>query len=81
MMDEGQRERPERRRSPGETARLVGAGVLLVVLVLFVVDNRHDVKVGLVFTDRRLPLIGVMVLFAVAGGLFTALVSWSRRRP
>jgi len=79
-MTGGEPEHRERRRSPKETARLVVSGVLLLVLILFVADNRRDVKVGLIFDDRKLPMIAVMVLFAVAGGVFTLLVTRRRGR-
>lgn len=67
----------ERRR---ELIRLCGAIVLVLVLVAFVVDNRHSVRVGFVVTDRRVPLIGVLIVTALLGAVIDRLLRWRHRR-
>ena len=60
---------PVERRSPRETARLVFGVILLVIVGAVVVDNRHDTSVGYVVGDVRAPLIIVLLITAVVGGL------------
>lgn len=60
-------DRDGRRRSAGETLRLVLGLVLLAALVAFVVDNSSDVRVGWVVGDAEAPLAFVLLITAVAG--------------
>ncbi len=57
----------EHKRDPREIARLVGAAILLVLLIAFVVDNSQTVKVGFVFTSARVSLIWALLIAAVLG--------------
>ena len=63
-----------------ELIRLAGALALVLVLVAFVVDNRHSVRVGFVVTDRRVPLIFVLLVTAVLGAVLDRLLRWKHRR-
>jgi uncharacterized integral membrane protein len=73
---EGAMEKDRRR----ELIRIAGAVALVLVMVAFVVDNRRSVRVGFVFTDRRVPLIGVLVVTAVLGAVIDRLLRWRHRR-
>lgn len=63
-----------------ELIRLSGAVALVLVLVAFVVDNRHTVRVGFIVTDRRVPLIFVLVITAVLGAVVDRLLRWRHHR-
>jgi uncharacterized integral membrane protein len=70
----------EKKRENREVVRLVAAGVGLVVLVAFVLDNSHTVKVGFVFFSSNLSLIWVLLIAAVLGAVVDRLVILLRRR-
>jgi len=70
----------ESRFSTQERAKLIAAAILAVVLVVFALVNTDDANVDFVVTDVDAPLIVVIVVSAVIGGLITALLSWRRRR-
>jgi len=65
---------PERR----ETARVIGALVLLGLLIAFVVANTRSVKVGFVFFDHRTRIIYVLIVTALVGVVLDRL--WQRHR-
>ena len=67
-------------RKRRELVRLVGAAVLVLVLVLFVVGNSQSVKVSFIVTDRRVPLIWVLVVTAVLSSLVTLILARRRYR-
>jgi len=71
---------PEKKRDTREIARLVAAGVGLIVLVAFVLDNSQTVKVGFVFFSSELSLIWVLLITAVLGAVVDRLVILLRRR-
>ena len=60
--------------------RLVIAIIVLVILVAFVIANTRSVKVSFLFTDRRPPLIFVLVVTAIIGALLDRLWIRSRRK-
>ncbi len=60
--------------------RIVVAVVIVAALVAFVVDNIDSVKVGFVFTDRKIPLIFVLVATALLGAIVDRLVQYAVRR-
>jgi len=66
------------RRDTGETLKLVGIIVLIVVLAALVIDNTRSVRVGFVFGDWKVPLIFVLIVTALLGALIDRL--WMRRR-
>jgi uncharacterized integral membrane protein len=73
---EERRERPARDGAPRRriSPRAVLAAVLLVLLVAFVLDNTREVRVGYVIGDATMPLIIVLVVTAVVGGLIALLM-------
>ncbi len=77
MADSGKPVRPSG-RSNREAARIVAAVVLAALMIAFVVDNTHDVRVGYVFGDHSTRLIYVLVITAVIGALLDRL--WIRAR-
>lgn len=66
--------------APAEVARLVVAGIVLVLLALFVLDNTDDVRVGYVFGDADVPMIVVLLLTALAGAVIGNFAAWRSRR-
>ena len=64
----------------GRTIRLVLGGVVLVLLTLFVVVNTDDVTIKFLVGDVTLPLVVVLAVTAVLGGLIASLFFASRRR-
>ena len=68
------------RRVPGpkararEIARIVVAVLALVLLIAFVLDNSHTVKVGFVFFNAKVSLIWVLLIAAFLGALVDRLV-------
>jgi len=70
----------EKKRDTREIVRLVAAGVGLIVLVAFVLDNSQTVKVGFVFFSTELSLIWVLLIAAVLGAVVDRLVILLRRR-
>ena len=69
-----------KKRETREVVRLVAAGVGLVVLVAFVLDNSQTVKVGFVFFSTQLSLIWVLLIAAVLGAVVDRLVILLRQR-
>jgi uncharacterized integral membrane protein len=65
-----------------ELGRLIGAVILVAVLVAFVIDNSRSVKVSFIVTDRRVPLIWVLVVTALLGAIADRILRalWRRRR-
>jgi uncharacterized integral membrane protein len=68
---------PERRRIAPE---LVGAAVLAVVLVIFIVQNDEDQKVSWVVFSRRGPVWAVILVSAVIGYLIGQLIEFGVKR-
>jgi uncharacterized integral membrane protein len=69
-----------KKRERRDNIRIVGAAVALILLVAFVLDNSHTVKVGFVFFSTRISLIWVLLIAAVLGALVDRLVILLRRR-
>jgi uncharacterized integral membrane protein len=69
-----------RKRSNREITRLVVAGLGLVLLVAFVLDNSQTVKVGFVFFNTELSLIWVLLIAALLGALVDRLVIYLSQR-
>ena len=53
---------------PGLWSRLIGIGVVVIYLLLFVVLNTKHVKVSFVFASTKVSLIWV-ILFSLAAGI------------
>jgi uncharacterized integral membrane protein len=72
---------PDSERSRTEETRRLILGALIVIAVLFAVLNLDDVKVDLIFTSRKLPLVFVIVAsLAVGAGIDRLLIMRTRRR-
>ncbi len=69
-----------RRRSNREVVRLVVAGVGLILLIAFVLDNSQTVKVGFVFFNTQISLIWVLLIAALLGALVDRLVIYLSQR-
>lgn len=71
---------PEDDRDRRELVRLVCAGILALLLVAFVVANSDSVPVSFIVTERRVPLIVVLVVTALLSSLVTLIIA-RRRHP
>lgn len=60
------------REGPSRT-RLIVAVIVLAVLVAFVIANTRSVKVSFLFTDKKPPLIFVLIVTAIIGALLDRL--------
>jgi uncharacterized integral membrane protein len=86
-----QQERPKRRGftnrleegrqtfQPGLWSRLIGIGIVVIYLLLFVVLNTRRVPVKFVFTSTRVSLIWVILLSLGAGVVIGVLLSQLHR--
>jgi uncharacterized integral membrane protein len=70
----------ERKRSNREVARLVVAGVGLILLIAFVLDNSQTVRVGFVFFNTQLSLIWALLIAALLGALVDRLAIYLYQR-
>ncbi len=71
---------PGRKRETREIVRMVVAGVVVILLIAFVLDNSQTVKVGFVFFNTQLSLIWVLLIAALLGALVDRLVILVRQR-
>lgn len=67
-------------RSTAETARLVVAGVLLVLLVLFIVANTDKTEIDFLVGSVDVPLILVLLVTAAVGAIISELARFRRKR-
>ncbi len=65
------------RSGTADLVRHLPAAILVVLLAAFAIDNRRKVTVGFVFTDKRVPLVFVLLATALIGAALGALL---RRR-
>jgi uncharacterized integral membrane protein len=68
------------KREPKEIARLVGAAVILVYLIAFIVENSQTVEVHFVFWTAHVSLIWALLIAAVLGVVLDRLVIMRRRQ-
>jgi uncharacterized integral membrane protein len=81
--DRGEERAPERRldRDQRSAALKVGIGLfILIIFVLFIIQNSGRVHVDFVFFTRRIRLIWVFLACALIGSLVTWLIGRPRRR-
>jgi uncharacterized integral membrane protein len=76
----GQRPASSSRRRRAELARLVLVAVIVGLAVAFVILNTQQVRVDWIVTTTNTPLIVVILLSFVAGGIFVAAVLGVRQR-
>jgi uncharacterized integral membrane protein len=69
---------PTRKRSVS-TGQILG-GILLVVVVVFVLENTRSVKVRLLIPEVTTPVAVPIVIAAVLGALVAWLLRYRRRR-
>ena len=86
-----QQERPKRRGftnrleegretfQPGLWSRLIGIGIVVIYLLLFVVLNTRHVEVSFVFASTKVSLIWVILLSLAAGVALGVLLSQLHR--
>jgi uncharacterized integral membrane protein len=53
-------------------ARIIVAGILILVIAAVAIDNSDDTRIGYVFGDADAPLFVVLIVTAVVG----ALIGW-----
>ncbi len=70
----------ESSRDAGAIVRLTLAGVLVLLVVAFAIDNRRNVRVGWVFGDFRAPMIVVLLVTAAVGVVIGWLILYRARR-
>ena len=67
-------------RDKQELARIVGLVLAVAVLLALMLDNRQSVTIGYVVGEVKAPLIVVLVVAAVLGGLVARLIEWRTGR-
>lgn len=67
-------------RRRGTIAKVVLALVLLVLFLIFVIQNADPVQVSFIFTEAEIPLVWVFLGCAVLGGVIAYLVGRPGRR-
>lgn len=76
--DPGAKDWVERREGP--SPKLIVAGVALVVVLVFVLQNGAHTQISFLFFDGRYPLWTLLVVGAALGFIAGWLVSAARRR-
>jgi uncharacterized integral membrane protein len=70
--------KPSRTRVGGTWVGLVLGAIVLILLLIFVLQNLNDVRVSFIGTDGSLPLGVALLLAAVAGALVVAVPGSAR---
>ena len=70
--------KPGRSRVGGAWVSLVLGAVVLILLLVFVLQNLEDVRVSFIGADGRVPLGVALLLAAVAGALVVAVPGSAR---
>ena len=73
-------ESPGNRRDPKRDARLIGSGIVGVLLVWFALVNLRSVPIEFWVSKSHAPLILVIAVSSLFGGLLTAL-AMHRKSP
>ena len=71
--------------TPAEKKRAVStgqilAGLLLILVVVFIAENSRKVKIRLIFPEVTAPLYVAILIAAVLGGVIGALLRYRRHR-
>jgi uncharacterized integral membrane protein len=80
MSSQGSGRSPGHKRETREIVRIVVAGLAVILLIAFVLDNSQTVKVGFVFFNAQLSLIWVLLIAALLGALVDRLVIYLSER-
>ena len=75
--DPGGKDWVERREGP--SPKLIVAGIIVVVILLFVLQNGERTRISFLFLDGQYPLWTLLVVVAVLGFVAGWLVSAARR--
>lgn len=67
-------------RSRNVSAGQILAGLLFVVVIVFIVENSRQVRVRLIVPEVQAPLYVPILIAAVLGGLIGALLRYRRQR-
>lgn len=65
--------RPQRTRFSAMWTAVIIAGIVLVLLLIFILQNLRSVKISFLGANGHLPLAIAMLVSAVAGGLLVAI--------
>ena len=68
------------RRANPNLGKFIGAALVAVALVAFVVQNTDSTPVQWFFIDRSAPLWLIIVISAVAGAVLSEILGWIIRR-
>jgi uncharacterized integral membrane protein len=68
------------KRDPKEIARLVGAAIILIYLIAFIVENSQSVEVHFVLWTAHVSLIWALLIAAVLGIALERLALYARRQ-
>ena len=60
--------------------KFIGAALVAVALIAFVVQNTNSTPVQWFFIDRSAPLWLIIVVSAVAGAILSEIIGWIVRR-
>lgn len=74
----GRPPKPARTRAGGAWVGLVVGAIVLILLLIFVLQNLSDVRVSFIGTDSSIPLGVALLLAAVAGALIVAVPGSAR---
>ncbi|MCW2656528.1 MAG: hypothetical protein JWR06_721 [Jatrophihabitans sp.] len=70
---------PAQHRRKVSTGQILG-GLLLVLVVVFIIENSRTVKIRLIIPEVRAPLYVGILIAAVLGGLIASLLQYRRHR-
>ncbi|MDE0065357.1 MAG: LapA family protein [Acidimicrobiaceae bacterium] len=76
-MSDDQRSQPPARTGIG---KFIGAALVALALIAFVVQNTDSTPVQWFFIDRSAPLWLIIVISAVAGAILSEILGWMIRR-
>lgn len=80
LEDETEARRLAERTQRGRMVKIVIGLALLILFVIFIVQNSEEKTLRLIFTDVKVPLILALAGSAVLGALITLLLGWPYRR-
>jgi uncharacterized integral membrane protein len=84
----GRRERARDDRTPRQmlaaeratVVKVVFGLAVIIIFIIFIVQNSDEVEIDFVFTSAKVGLIWVFLVCAIVGGLVTWLIGRPRRR-
>lgn len=71
---------PDQQAPPWTNPRVIGAGIAVLLFIIFVLQNARSARVSFLFWDFDMPLIILMVLCLAAGVGIWELVRYVKRR-